>query len=111
MPVARQPSTLARMLPWESITPFGRPAVPEVKQMVASASSAAGTTENSPSAGGRNDSTVRTLPPFSARAQRIALAGTPAPASAAAIRSVSTTTSRAPAAVAQYAWLSGRSSA
>ena len=85
----------------ESITPFGRPAVPDVKQMVASASSAAGATENSSVAGGRKDSTVRTALPFSARAQRIAVAATPAAASAAAIRSVSTTTSRAPAVVAQ----------
>jgi len=42
--VARHCSTFARMLPCESITPLGRPEVPDVKQIVASVSSATSTT-------------------------------------------------------------------
>ncbi len=38
-PVCRHCSTLARMFPCDSITPFGRPDVPDVKQIVASVSS------------------------------------------------------------------------
>ncbi len=58
MPVCRHESTLAMMLACDSITPFGRPAVPEVKQIVASVSGAAARISTSAPAAGRKRSTV-----------------------------------------------------